>query len=373
MRAFVFTDKALARYAGQFVWLSVDTENSVNATFLRKYPINVWPTLMVIDPAKESIVLRYAGGATVGQLSKLLDQAKSKTRTPAGEALMRADRLMNQAKNEEAAKDYERALHDAPKGWKSYGRAAEGLMMALTLSQQNERCAARGKELYSRLRGTSSGANVAAYGVSCAADLPAENAGRAALVDFLEKATRESLDDPKIDLSGDDRSGLYESLVSARASLKDEEGAKKIAAEWASFLEEQAAKAKTAEQRAVYDSHRLSAYLDLGTPEKAIPMLEQSQRDFPKDYNPPARLAFVYRAMKKYDEALAAYERAMKLAYGPRKIGIMRGIADTYAAKGDKEVARKMMQEAIAYAQSLPSDQVSDAMMASLKKKLETM
>jgi len=38
MRAFVFTDKALERYAGQFVWLAIDTENSKNAPFLTKSP-----------------------------------------------------------------------------------------------------------------------------------------------------------------------------------------------------------------------------------------------------------------------------------------------------------------------------------------------
>src|ERR1051325_11972500 len=76
MRAFVFTDKALARYAGQFVWLSVDTENSTNAAFLKKYPINVWPTMLVIDPKSEKVALRYSGGATVPQLEKLLNDGK---------------------------------------------------------------------------------------------------------------------------------------------------------------------------------------------------------------------------------------------------------------------------------------------------------
>src|SRR3954453_19304973 len=136
MRAFVFTDKALERYAGRFVWLSVDTENSKNADFLKKYPINVWPTLLVIDPSKERVSLRYAGGATVGTLSKLLDQAESKTRLPWDEALGRADRLANEGKNAEAGKEYDRALDEAPKGWCPYGRAAEGLMMALTMTQQ---------------------------------------------------------------------------------------------------------------------------------------------------------------------------------------------------------------------------------------------
>src|SRR5438067_2559772 len=160
MRAFVFTDKALERYAGRFVWLSVDTENSKNADFLKKYPINVWPTLLVIDPAKERVTLRYAGGATVGQLSKLLDQAQSKTKSPSDDALARADRLANEGKNEEAAKEYDRALNDAPKNWRPYGRASEGLLMALTLTQQQERCATRAIALLPQLRGTLSGANV---------------------------------------------------------------------------------------------------------------------------------------------------------------------------------------------------------------------
>src|ERR1051326_3173142 len=219
MRAFVFTDKALERYAGRFVWLSVDTENSKNADFLKKYPINVWPTLLVVDPVKERVSLRY--------------QAESKTKSPADEALGRADRLANEGKNADAAKEYEHALDTAPKGWRPYGRASEGLMMALTVTQQNERCAERADELVPRLRGTLSGANVAAYGLSCAADLPADNAKRAALLASLENATRAALDDPKIDMSGDDRSGLYESLLGAHKSIKDEEGSKKIAEQWA--------------------------------------------------------------------------------------------------------------------------------------------
>ena len=373
MRAFVFTDKALRRYAGRFVWLSVDTENSKNAEFLKKYPINVWPTMLVIDAAEERVSLRYAGGATVGQLSKLLDQAQSKTKSPADEALSRADRLANDGKNEEAAKEYEAAIDNAPKGWKPLGRAAEGLEMALTLSQQNERCAVRAEGLEPRLRGTLSGANVAAYGLSCAAELPAENAKRAELLASLEKSTRAALEDKSIDMSGDDRSGLYIALLDARKAVKDEKGAHEIAEQWSAFLEGEAAKAKTAEQRAVYDSHRLSAYMELGTPEKAIPMLEQSERDFPNDYNPPSRLGTAYRTMKKYDEALAAYDRALKLAYGPRKIGILRNRAETQLARGDKDAAKQTLRDAIAYAKSLPSGQVSEKMIGALEKRLSTM
>src|SRR5205823_2620330 len=132
---------------------------------------------------------------------------------------------------------------------------------------------------------------------------------RRELIDVLDKATRGVRDDLTLDLTADDRSGLYQALIEGRRALKDEEGATTERRAWASFLERSAASAATPDQRAVFDSHRLEAYLTLGTPELAVPMLLQSQQDFPKDYNPPARLAKAYQAMKQYDAALVASDR----------------------------------------------------------------
>jgi tetratricopeptide (TPR) repeat protein len=373
MRAFVFTDKALERYAGRFVWLAVDTENSTNAEFLKKYPISVWPTLLIVDPKKEQVALRYPGGATVPQLEKLLsdgERAARGAKSKADEALARADGLANEGKHADAAKAYEEAIAAAPKNWSRLGRAAESLTFELQQSKQPEPCAARALELYPRVKGTYSAFNVAANGLSCASEKPEAN--RAAF-DALEKASRETLENPKIPLSGDDKSGLYQTLIDARTAVKDEEGARRLREQWAAFLEGEAKKAKTPEQRASFDSHRVAAYIDLKEPQRAIPMLEQSERDLPNDYNPPARLGLVYRTMGKYDDALASYDRALKKAYGPRKIGILRGKSDTYALKGDKDAAKRTLEEAIRYAESLPEGQRSDAAIAALKKKLETL
>src|SRR5262245_47576521 len=96
MRAFVFTDQALAKHAGQFVWLSIDTEKKQNADFSRKYPIRAWPSMYVIDPETETIVLRWVGGATVSQLDKLFAQGEQAVRRGGGssaEALAKADAL----------------------------------------------------------------------------------------------------------------------------------------------------------------------------------------------------------------------------------------------------------------------------------------
>ncbi len=378
MRAYVFTDKALERYAGRFVWLSIDTENAANAAFLKKYPIHVLPALLVVDAKQQAVVMRYAGGATVAQLEKLLkdgDYAFRARGNSADALLSSADNRASEDKNAEAIKLYEKAIAAAPKNWPRLGRAAESLTLTLMMNRESDRCAAAARDLYPRLEGTTSGANVASTGLGCALDLDARNESRTALVKTLEADTRKAFEDPKLrtKMSGDDVSGLYDALISARADAKDEAGAKALREQWAAFLEKEAAAAKTPEQRAVYDSHRLSAYLALMTPEKAIPMLEQSQQDFPNDYNPPARLALAYKAMSRYDDALAASESALRKAYGPRKIGIYRTRADIFAAKGDKAAARKTIEEAIAYAKSLPVGQSSPRTIAALEKKLTEM
>ncbi|HTS01864.1 MAG TPA: thiol reductase thioredoxin, partial [Thermoanaerobaculia bacterium] len=130
MRAFVFTDKALERQAGRFVWLSINTERKANAPVLGKYPVKVWPSFYVIDPATERIVLRWVGGATVPQMVRVLDDGEKAARAKAspGAALADADRLYAEAKYAEAAAAYRKALETLEPGSSSYPRAVESLL-----------------------------------------------------------------------------------------------------------------------------------------------------------------------------------------------------------------------------------------------------
>jgi tetratricopeptide (TPR) repeat protein len=102
-------------------------------------------------------------------------------------------------------------------------------------------------------------------------------------------------------------------------------------------------------------------------------MLQQSERDLPGDYNPPARLAAAYRMLQRWDEALAASDRAMALAYGPRKLNFYETRADIFKGRGDLEGARRTLAEAIRYAQALPLEQQSAARIAALQRKLDTL
>src|SRR5512140_266496 len=376
MRAFVFTDKALGRQAGRFVWLSINTEKRENAAVLAKYPLQAWPTFFVIDPVAEKIVLKYVGGATVTQLQRILDDgARAAGRGGDGrkpdELLAKADAFYSAGQNKEAAEAYRTALKGMPRSSPSYPRAVESLLFALSASRQHETCAAVAREAFPHLRKSPSAANVAGSGLDCALALDKGLPTKFALVTALADDAKEVLRGPRTGLAVDDVSGLYQTLAGERDSANDAAGKKKVLEEWAAYLEAEAAKGRTPEARAAFDAHRITAYLELGQPERGIPMLEASERDFPDDYNPPARLVLAYRGMKKYDDALAASDRALARAYGPRKLVILSARADIYDKMGNPAAARKTREDALAWAESLPKEQVSERQIAALKKQLE--
>jgi tetratricopeptide (TPR) repeat protein len=289
---------------------------------------------------------------------------------PADEALARADKLYGEGKNAEAAVAYRQALGAAPAEWASYSRAVESLIFALYATNQYAEAARLSLEAYPEVRKSVSAANVAAMGLDCAMSMAKDDSARAWLIDSLSKNAEQVAGDATVPVAADDRSAVFISLLDAREDADDTAGAKKIAQRWATFLEGEAAKATTPDARAVFDSHRLSAYLELGEPERAVPMLKASERDLPDDYNPPARLAIVYQRMGKWKEALAASDRALAKAYGPRRLGYLRTRASIYVDRGDTVKARATLDGALKEAEALPEGQRSERRIEQLKKSL---
>jgi tetratricopeptide (TPR) repeat protein len=377
MRAFVFTDPALTSRAGQFVWLDLNTEDERNAAWQEKVSVDALPTYLVVKPDDETVVLRGVGAMTVAEIGAFLDNAQAalggaKSSSPADAALFRADRLNGGGKKTEAAAAYREALDEAPPGWPPYGRAAAALQFLYQTTDGDAKCVALAREALPRVSGTPAAAVVALGGLDCALALDEKDTARPAALAEAEAALRRVIADPKTGAAADDISSAYPSLIQARKDAGDAAGAKKDAEAWAAFLEAQAAAAQTPEQRAVFDSHRLSAYLELGQPERAIPMLQASEKDLPGDYNPPARLALAYLKMKKPDEALAASDRALPKVQGPRRLSVLQTRADIFAAKGDAAAARETLQQALAYAEALPPGQRREGTIKALRKKLES-
>lgn len=287
------------------------------------------------------------------------------------ELLAKADALYGNSEYAEAAEIYEQVLTGIDPSAPHYSRTVESLMFALQMSDQYERGVRLAQTHYANLGPSASGGNIAASALDCALSLPEDHPERARWVADWEKTTLLMVQDESIKMAGDDRSGMYVALVTARDDAGDTKGLQMVANLWADFLERAAAAAPTPAARSTYDSHYLSACIEAGDPARAIPYLEQSQRDFPDDYNPPARLAVAYKYVEEWDKGIAASELALARAYGPRKLRVWMTLADLYKGKGDTAAARATLEEAIAYAKILPEGQFRESRITPLQKKLE--
>ena len=373
MRANVLSDPALMKHAGRFAWLSIDTEKSENEAFVEKFPIDTWPTFFVIDPGSQRAVFKWMGTANVGELEKLFEDGELALRTSSGktpeELLAMADRANAEGNRLDAAKLYREALQKAPAQWDRRPRTIESLVMVLQGARSREDCAQAALKAVPTMPRGSSFANTAAVGLACAVQAPKDAAWRPAAISGLEPWVRNALDIP--DLLADDRSGLYEVLVLSAESDGDKERVTKLAAAWLTFLEAEAARARTPEARAAFDSHRVAAAMKLGDPARAISALQASEKDLPNDYNPPARLALLYSQLGRQDEALSSADRALARAYGPRRIGIYQTKAKVYLNAGDHAAAQRTLLEGLRYAQSLPKTEQSEKAIARLQKAID--
>jgi hypothetical protein len=100
-------------------------------------------------------------------------------------------------------------------------------------------------------------------------------------------------------------------------------------------------------------------------------MLEQSERDFPKDYNPPSRLAQVHLDLAQLDAALLAVERALERVHGPRRLRVMRQKADILEAMKAPERASQVLREAVEFGEtSGPLPEGYQRLLDALKKRL---
>jgi len=376
LRSFVLTDPSLASLANDFVWLSIDTEKESNAAFVQRHPHSALPTLWVIDPATDRPLLKWAGTVTAEELRSLLlvaieteggTNANGNATMEATQAFVRGNHALAASDGETAIKEHRAALAIAPKGHPHRARIVEALVTELSLHKDHAACAeVAAKEAADLPSGTSRASTLVA-GLGCARE-----AKRDADTDRLYEIALRDARARDASLLADDRSALYEEVVETR-SAKDPADAHAIAHEWAKFLEAEAAKAKTKEARASFDPLRLSAYLALGAPEKAIAMLDESERDFPTDYNPPARLGRVYLELRRFDDAERATKRAIERVYGPRAMRVYALAADIAKARGDKAGEIAALEQALARSDKAVLTEGQKGIRESLAKRLKAL
>jgi thiol-disulfide isomerase/thioredoxin len=373
MKSYVFTDEAMRPLSGKFVWLSIDTEKPENAAFVAKFPMQFWPTLWVVDPKTEAPALKWLGSATAKELSSLLSvmAQEALTSNQAGEGLeefLEGARASADGKHADAIRAYRASLAAAPPQWRQRGRVDEALISELWAIKDDAACATLAEQEMAKIPPGTSLANVGLFGLQCARRSPDGSAAKG-LAPRLARAVEQLALDASVPILDDDRSGLFEEVVEERTADHDTAGAKSRATSWATFLEGRASTARSPDARAVFDAHRVLAYIALGDPGRALPMLTQSEKDFPRDYNPPARIAKVMLELHRYDDGLVAIDRALSKGYGPRKLRLYALKTDLLAAKGDALGASTIADEAVAYSATLPEGERPLGLLAELRKK----
>jgi thioredoxin-like negative regulator of GroEL len=374
MRSYVFPDASLRRFASRFVWLSLDTERDENAPVVARLGVRVLPTLYVLDAATEQPVVAWPGSLTAAELGGLLEDAEVAARRgdaggEAAAALLRGHQASAAGRLDDAIAAYRASIAAAPADWPKRPQAVDALVTRLYDQKQLAACVTTAADEAPRMPPGTALADVLRQAMSCVEDLPAAAVEHARLAELASLGERVASDASQPILA-DDRSDLYDYVVHGLRELRRADDAQRVARSWAAFLEDQAGRAPTPAARAVFDAHRLLAYVALGEPQRAVPMLEQSEREFPDDYNPPARLAAAYREMKRYDDALAAVKRALGRAYGPRKMRLWSLEADLHEAKHDRAAARRALEQALAFAKTVPLNGGYSKMRDMLEKRL---
>jgi hypothetical protein len=228
--------------------------------------------------------------------------------------------------------------------------------MALKKTKQAEACVAAGLAERPSASHPVSAADFAATLLACADQLPKGDArvarARRAAVATLEPLCRSG----HAELTPDDRGDACGTLMEAETALGTPDAARKTALTRLAVLEAAAAGVPD-EIALMYDFARSDTLVKLGRGREAIEILKARERALPKNYNPPHHLARVYRALRDWDAGLLAVERALALAYGPRKAGIYGVKVDLLLGKGDRPGALRTLAEQLELYRSLPDGQ----------------
>jgi tetratricopeptide (TPR) repeat protein len=368
MQSLVMTAENLPEQADRFVWLAIDTERESNAHWLERLPVAVWPTFYVVDAAagneRVDILGRWLGAASAPQFRRFLSESDRAAKPESGASrapgplpeLSNGDDLAAQGRHADAAKAYASALKSAPADWPRRPETLVAQITALWKAKEFGTCLKVANAGLSQTGVAASAVDFAYYALECADQVKPIGAEvaplRRAVVARLEPLCASG----SAELSPDDRADACDKLAQARSALGNADGARSATLARLAVLES-AASGKAGESALTYDWARTDSLLQLGRAEEALAVATERERQLPDNYNPPHYRAKAFKALGRWPEGLEAIERALSLAYGPRKIGLLTLKADLLFGAGRTTDGIRTLQEQLAAYRALPTGQ----------------
>jgi thiol-disulfide isomerase/thioredoxin len=370
MQTTVFLDPSFAAMADKFVFAALDTDRESNAAAVAKFSTSAWPTFYVIDP-KQQVLARFVGAATLQEFQGFMQAG---TRAAAG-GIAAADARLLGAERALAARDLDTADEEltaaiaaAPPTWPRRAEALGSLLLTKYKQDEQMACIELADKYMDAVGASAIATNFWSTAVSCAGKREKEVPEKSK--EIRERAIaklRAAIDDPKAPLSVDDRGEALGYLRDALDDAGKKDEAKQVAERLRAHVDEAWAKAPTPFARMAFLWPRAEAYAYLERPVDLVPDFEKLAAELPTEYDPPARIGWLYLRGGKLAEAATWTDKALAMVYGPRKGRLLMQRADIALAAGDRLLERRYRSEAVMLFETLTEGQQQPDALAKAK------
>jgi thioredoxin-like negative regulator of GroEL len=379
MQSTVFTDPSFKADVGRFVFVALDTDKEINAAAVGKYPPSAWPTFYVIGKDRstgqtDAVLARFVGAASLAQFHTFLDagiKAQQGGAAGADAHLLGAERSIALKDLTSGEQELTTALAMAPADWPRRPDALTSLISTKLKRKDYPGCLELAEKSLDDTGKAAAATDFLVSAMSCTEQLKddAALAGRIRQLRERGVARLTALTaDASAPLSVDDRSDALATLRELLDAIDRHPDAVATAQRQRALLDEAAAKATAPMARMTYNWQRCDVYVYLGVPLELVPALEQSAKDLPTEYDPQARLGWLYLKADKLPEATKWTDAALAMVYGPRKARVLTQRAEIAAKQHDKAAEKHYRQEVVKLWESLPPGQANPDALAKAKQ-----
>lgn len=371
MQTTVFTDPAFAADAPKFVFAGIDTDRPENAEVVGKFAPSAWPTFYVIG-TDEAVLARFIGAATVAQFRDFMAtgaKAAAGGGAVADSRYLGGQRALAKKDFVTADEEFTAALGAMPEGWPRRDELLNALIMVKTKRGDTKACLDIADKYMDAAGANALATNFIAMADGCA-DKAKDDPRATAIRERGIARWKAILADPAAPLSADDRAEALGYLRDALDATGKPDEAKQTAEQLRATVDDAYAKAPTPLGKMTYIWPRAEVYVYLKRPLDLVADYEALAKQLPQEYDPPARLGWLYLKGGKLDEAATWTERALGLVYGPRKARVLAQRAEIAKAAGDKAKERSYREQVVKLWESLPPGQQSADSLEAAKKAL---
>ncbi|HSD87423.1 MAG TPA: thioredoxin family protein [Kofleriaceae bacterium] len=374
MQTTVFLDPSFAADNKKFVFAALDTDREQNAAPVGTFAPSAWPTFYVIGN-DEAVLARFVGAATLDQFHEFLDaglRAQTGSIAAADARLLGAERAMAKKDYQTADEELTAALAAAPDAWLRRAEVVYMLQMAKSKRGDTAGCLAISDKNMDLVGQTAIATNFWSTAIDCAKARLDDPIAKPTFMRAIEKLQK-VLADKAAPLSLDDRAEAMGYLRDALDEIGKHGDAHAVAEQLRTLLDDAMSKAKTPFEKMAFIWPRAEVYAYLGRPLELVSDYEKLAAELPKEYDPRARLGWLYLKASKPTEAAKWTDEALALVYGPRKGRLLTQRADIAALAGDKATEKKYREQAVKLWESLPEGQQSPDNLAKARAALASM